>query len=522
MPYGFPFRGSTSTMFPPIFSTKINWPLFILTSGFIILFCGLALVDLGLLSFFIDAGFKYAHQFFGLFWQYELLINFLVSFVICCLPGSKALLGNLEEPEFSTFQWGSMIMCTLLAGGGVFWAACEPLAHFLSPPPLFDVSAGSQAAVPIALAQCYLHWGFLAWAIYGSTTTIVFMVYHYEKDLPLAPRLLLYPLLGDRAIYGIPGLLADAACIISAVAGTVGVIGFIGLQISYGLHHLWGIPDSFFTHVCIISSLVLLYTLSAVSGLRRGVKILSEINVLLVLALLVFMLCAGPTLFILKQFAAGQYTHVSAFFSMALFRDNTGLFGSQVWLSKWTVFFWAWCIGNGPIMAMFIAKISRGRSIRSIIIMLAFVSPLVTNFWFTILGGSGIDFALDQVGTVSQILENSGFPAVLFAITQQFPFGFILSNLFVVLTAIFVATTGDSMTYMISVSLSTNGSVSTIIRVFWGFAMGSMAVVLVAIGSGSIDKLQNFIVITAVPVSLILAPSIWDAIRITHLKAKTL
>ena len=511
---------SLKTVFLPT-SSKIDWALFAATSSFIIIFCGLAVIDLQLLSQAIDTGFQFANRFFGLFWQYELLANFLLSLFICCLPGSKALLGNTSKPEFSLFQWGSMIMCTLLAGGGVFWAACEPLAHFLSPPPLFTVAEGSQAAISAALAQSYLHWGFLAWAIFGSTSTVVFMYYHYEKGLPLAPRLLLYPLFGNQAIHGLPGLIADACCIISAVAGTVGVIGFISLQISFGLNILLGIPDQFYSHVGIIISLVILYTMSAVSGLRRGVKILSEINVVMVLLLLIFMLCAGPTIFILEQFIYAQYTHAQYFLSMALFRDDTGLFGQQPWLSSWTVFFWAWCIGNGPIMAMFIAKISRGRSIRSIIIMLAIISPLVTNFWFTILGGSGIAFALQQVGSVPETLSESGFPAVLFAITQQYPFSFVLSMLFVILTAIFVATTGDSLTYMISVSLSTNGKSSTPIRIFWGLAMGTMAIVLIAIGSGSIDKLQNFIVITAVPVSLILAPSIWDAVRITLHKGLT-
>ena len=151
-------------------------------------------------------------------------------------------MGGLDTPEFDVFKWGSMIMCTLLAGGGVFWAAGEPMAHFTSVPPLFaGVEANSSEAVPFALAQSYLHWGFLAWAILGSLTTVMLMHYHYEKGLPLAPRTLLYPVFKEKALNGPIGWIADAACIIAVVAGTVGPIGFLGLQVSYGLEALAGV-----------------------------------------------------------------------------------------------------------------------------------------------------------------------------------------------------------------------------------------------------------------------------------------
>lgn len=168
-------------------------------------------------------------------------------------------MGNLEKPEFTYFQWASMIMCTLLAGGGVFWASGEPLAHFMSPPPLFaGVAPGSAEAVAPALAQSFMHWGVLAWSILGSLTTIMLMYYHHEKGLPLAPRTLLYPVFGDRAIHGPIGTVADACSIIAVVAGTVGPIGFLGLEVSYGLHALFGTPDVFATRAVIIVGLVAL------------------------------------------------------------------------------------------------------------------------------------------------------------------------------------------------------------------------------------------------------------------------
>jgi glycine betaine transporter len=208
-------------------------------------------------------------------------------------------------------------------------------------------------------------------------------------------------------------------------------------------------------------------------------------------------------------------TYLSNFFGMAMFRGDAAVFGDPGWLGWWTVFFWGWFLGYGPLMAMFIAKVSRGRSIRSIIIMLAIVAPIVTNFWFTIIGGSGISLEQLTPGVISGPFEGFNLPAGLLAITQAMPMGFILSLLFLILTLIFVATTGDSMSFVIASTMSQDETPSAMLRVFWGVAMAVMAIILISTGSGSIGKLQSFIVITAVPVSLVLLPSLWDALRIT-------
>ena len=505
----------------PSSSSFINWPLFLLTAGFVLLFCVITATNMRLLSEIVESGFRFSTKYFGLFWQVELLINFLVSMMICCLPGSQFRMGKLQKPEFSFFQWGSMIICTCLASGVGFWAAGEPIAHFLSPPPLFDTAPGSEAAISAALAQSFFHWGFIGWAILGSTGAIVLMYYHYEQGLPLAPRTLLYPLFGQYAIKGPIGIFTDAASVIAVLACTVGPIGFLGLQVSYGLHELFGFADSFTIQAATIICLVSLYTLSSITGLQNGIQSLGRFNVILAGLLLTFMLLTGPTLFIFKSFFSGLYTYLTHFFSMALYRGNTGVMSNDNWLNWWTLFFWGWYIGCGPMRAMFIARISRGRSIRSIIIMLAIVAPLVTNFWFTILGGSGIALELHHPGSIATAFQDHSLPAALLATTSNFPFGFILSLLCIVLTSIFTATTGASMTYMISVSMSNNGKSTVLIRLFWGITMGVMAISLIYVGAGSIEKLQSFIVITAVPVSLILAPAIWDAVRITLNKANS-
>jgi choline-glycine betaine transporter len=506
----------------PLPTRRLDLPLFGLSGGVISLFCLWALIDLKSLSLAVDTGFAFSARYFGLYWQLLLLSTFLISLVILFMPGAKAKMGNVAKPEFSLFQWSSMIMCTLLAGGGVFWAAGEPMAHFMSSPPLFDDQSKSVTAAWPALAQSYLHWGFLAWAILGSLTTIMLMHYHYDKGLPLAPRTLLYPVFGDRAIKGPIGTITDAVCIIAVVAGTVGPIGFLGLQVAYGLHTLFGIPNGFATQAIVIGALVGIYTLSALSGINRGIQLTSAINIWLAFILIIFILVAGPTRFIFEGFFNSMGVYLTNFFPMALYRGEAGVFGAPGWLGWWTVFFWGWFLGYGPLMAVFVARVSRGRSIRAIVILLSIVAPLVTNFWFTIVGGTGISMELAQTGSISQAFEGLNLPAALLAITQNLPAGFLVSILFLVLTFTFVATTGDSMTYVISVAMSKTSEPSAAVRAFWGVAMGATAIILVSLGADGVGKLQSFIVITAVPVSLILLPSLWDALRITHLKGKTL
>jgi choline-glycine betaine transporter len=504
----------------PVRESRVNMPLFLISGGFIALFCVAALVNLDALSAAVDWGFNVSAIYFGLYWQVLLLATFLIGLVLCVLPGGRAIMGGLSAPEFTTFQWGSMIMCTLLAGGGVFWAAGEPIAHFLYSPPLYGAEGATEAAVNPAIAQSFMHWGFLAWAILGSLSTVMLMHYHFEKGLPLAPRTLLYPVFGDKAIHGPIGLIADASSIIAVVAGTVGPIGFLGLQVSYGLSDLFGLPDTLITQVLVIAGLAAIYTVSAMTGLSKGIQILSKVNVILAAALLIFVLFAGPTGFIFGSFFSGFGTYLANFFQMALYRGDAGIFGAPGWLGWWTVFFWGWFMGYGPLMAMFIARVSRGRSIRSIIIMLSVIAPIVTNFWFTIIGGTGISMELAEPGTISKAFEGFNLPAALLAITNNLPAGFLISILFLILTTIFVATTGDSMSYVISATMSREDNPPAALRVFWGIAMGIMAVILISVGSGGVSKLQSFIVVTAVPVSLILLPSLWDALRITLAKGK--
>lgn len=483
----------------------VDWKVFVLSGLPLVLFVVVSLIDENVMSGAVATAFSWSANIFGAYWQVLLLVTFFIGLGVAASPSSRARIGNTLETDMSTFRWVSVIMCTLLAGGGVFWSAAEPIAHFVNPPPLFSNLAGGNYNTAVhALAYSFMHWGFLAWAILASLTGIVLSHLHYDRGLPLLPRTLLYPLFGDRAMHGLLGALVDAVCVLAVAAGTIGPIGFLGLQVGYGLQSLFGIPNVFFTQVVVIAGLTAVYVCSAVLGISRGIENLSRFNVYLGLGLMAFIIVLGPTAFIFNGFVQGFGTYIEQFLPMATYRGNTG------WLNSWTVFFWGWFLGYGPLMAIFVAKISRGRTVRQMILVVSIWAPIITTFWFTVLGGTGLAYELADPGSISNAFKGFNLPAALLAITQHLPFGFWISILFLILTTVFVATTGDSMSYTISMVVTANDEPPTAVRIFWGITMGAAASILITLGSGGISALQSFIVVTAVPVSLILLPSLWN------------
>ncbi|WP_108446980.1 BCCT family transporter [Halomonas denitrificans] len=488
-----------------------------LSVGFILLFIALSLYDVDWVAEVIGAGFAWTAATLGSYFQLLLLLTFFIGIGVALTPAANARIGNLATPEISTFKWLSIIMCTLLAGGGVFFAAGEPVYHFVVTPPAFDSEAGTVDAVAGALAQSFMHWGFLAWAVLGSLTAVVLAHAHYDKGQPLQPRTLLTPILGERIIRGPVGGVIDALCVIAVVAGTVGPIGFLATQVSFGLHELFGISEGYGTQLAILVALAVVYVTSAVTGIHRGIQILSRFNVFLALVIAAVIFVFGPTLFLTNAFTQGFGTYLTSFFSMATMTAETA---PAWWMQWWTVFFFAWFIGYGPLMAIFVARISRGRSIRQMILAVAVLAPIATTVWFTLLGGSGIHYQLTGVIDLTEALNNFQFDVATLTVAQALPGGTLMAVAILVLTTIFVATTGDSMSYAIAVVGSGHDRPSSLIRAFWGIAMAIMAGILLYMGAGQISVLQQFIVITAIPVSLVLLPSLWTGPQAAYAMAR--
>ncbi len=489
---------------PAVRGGGVDWIVTVASAGALLVFVVGAIAAPDTVGDWVTTGFTKSADWFGLYWQVLMLVTFVVALVLAATPWARARFGDVA-PEFGRFKWIAMIMCTLLAGGGVFWAAAEPMYHFLNAPPYFgDVDPGSDGAAHVALAQSFVHWGFLAWAILGSLAAIV-MMYAAERGMPLRPRTLLYPVLGSRVVTSPIGTVADVVCIIAVVAGTVGPIGFLGLQVSYGLSSLFGIPDVYGVQLSVIAVLTAVAAVSVVSGVNRGIQFLSRVNVWLALALMAAVLVLGSAWYVLKAFVGGFGVYVTDFVGTSLYR------GDQVWLSGWTVFFFGWFLGYAPLMAIFIARISRGRTVRDLIVSTAVLPPVATCLWFSVLGGTGIMLEQRNPGEVSGPLNDAGLPAAVMAIADGLPLSMLVSVGFLLLTIMFVATTTDSMSYAVAQSCTTKDHAGSRLRAVWAVLMGAAAAVLISVGDGGISALQSFIVVTAVPVGLILLPSVFAA-----------
>lgn len=493
---------------------RINWPVFLGSGGILLAFVLFSLIKIDQVSRFVDKGFDLSIRYFGAYWQFLMLATFIVGAVLAVSKFGKVRLGDTNKPEMSYFKWVAVILTTGLGAGGVFWAAAEPMYYFLDVPPMqTGIEAGTNEAIGPALAQSYMSWGFTAWSVYGAVSAIILIYAHKHKGMPLKPRTLLYPILKEKILTSKWGAAADIVCIIGAAAGTIGPIGFLGLQVSYGVSAIFGIPDTFITQLTVIVVLLAVVLVSALTGIEKGIQFLSKLNVNVVAVIAIFLVVFGPGKFIISKFISSYGTYITDFVSISTFR------GDDVWLGSWMLFFFGWFIGFGPLVSLFVARISSGRKVREIFLVVAVIAPIVTNFWFTVLGGTGIFYELNNPGSVSEPLDVGGLPSAIIAIAEQMPLGVIMPSIFLILTTLFVVTTVDSMSYSISIAVTGEGNPPKIVRLFWAVIMATIATILIKIGGGGIGALQSFVVIAAVPVSILLLLVLWYAPKVARVLA---
>ncbi|PID25197.1 BCCT family transporter [Sporosarcina sp. P7] len=490
---------------------KVDWPVFLFSGGVLVVFVLFSLFKVDMVSSFVNKGFDLSIRYFGAYWQFLMMATFVVGAVLAVSKYGRVRLGDAKKPEMTYFKWVAVILTTGLGAGGVFWAAAEPMYYFLDVPPMHKgIAASTEDAIGPALAQSYMSWGFTAWSVYGAISAIILIYAHKHKGMPLKPRTLLYPILKERVLTSKWGTAADVFCIIGAAAGTIGPIGFLGLQVSYGVSAIFGIPDTFLTQLSIIVLLTGVVLVSTLTGIEKGIQFLSKLNVNLVVVIAAFLLLLGPGLFIINSFMSSYGTYISEFINISTFRSD------EAWLGGWLLFFFGWFIGFGPLVALFVARISNGRKIREIFVVVAVIAPITTNFWFTVLGGTGIFYELKNVGSVSGPLTEGGLPSAIIAIAGQMPLGSIMPSVFLILTTLFVVTTVDSMSYSISMAVTGDGNPPKVVRVFWAVIMSTIATILIKIGGGGIGALQSFVVIAAVPVSILLLPVVWYAPKVAR------
>ncbi len=488
----------------------------------LIIFLIICSINLNIAEKITNYGRDFALSNFGSIWILMVVGICIISFFIGFSPlGSLRIGGPDAKSSLSFFDWCAVLICTLLAGGGVFWSAAEPLIHFLSPASYFsDISGGTEKAVDTSLAVSYLHWGFLAWGLVATSITITFSLLS-QSGYPLRPRSLLIPILPKKMVEGLVGDITDGLSVVAAIAGTVGPLGFLSLQLSNAAGNLSFLSNNSFLQTFIVLFLTLIFTISTLSGIQKGIKFLSEINIWLTITLGVILLLSGPTFWLVKHFISSNFLYLSELKKLALPNPN------DAWVKGWTIFYWGWFLGYAPLMGLFAAGVSKGRTIRELVIVVSIICPFVTNLWFTILGGNGIFLELNNPNLLSKELIEGGEAGVLFSILSQLPLSFLMIPISILLIILFMCTSADSISYAAAIVVSGEENPPKKIRLFWALMIGFLTIALLRIGSEvgdktSIDALQAFIVITAVPVTPLVISTIWTAPKLALKEYKRL
>ena len=434
-------------------------------------------------------------------WYYTVLVVALVVFclIIAFGPSGRILLGrDGEKPEFSLGAWFSMIFACGMGIGLVFWGPAEPLSHLVSPRP--DVTGTEPELAEAAMVQTFLHWGPQAWAIYAAVGLALAYSMHRRRR-PLSVRWTLQPLLGDR-VKGRWGDVIDVVTVLGTVFGVATTLGFGALQITAGLDHTGVVSASAIVQVVVVVVVTTLATISVVTGLDRGIKMLSNLNMVLAAVLLVAVVALGPTLFLLRgtieSVGAFLQSYVGLSFEMLAYDGDAG----ADWKQSWTVFYWGWWLSWAPFVGIFIARISRGRTIRQFVLGVLLAPTLVTFIWFGVFGGSAIHRQLfgsaDLAGADGQTVDPN---YVMFDLLDGLAGARVWIALVLVLIAVFFVTSADSGALVVGMLSSGTTEPPTWLRIFWTAAIGGVGIVLLL--RGGLATMQTATIIIALPFSLV-------------------
>ncbi|GHG77352.1 BCCT family transporter [Alishewanella longhuensis] len=435
-------------------------------------------------------------------------------FVLLCLvlivsPLGKVRLGGTEAtPDFSYLGWFSMLFAAGMGIGLMFYGVSEPLTHFSTAfagleyeegarvdwAPLAGAAGNNAAAAELAMAATIFHWALHPWAIY-AILALGLALFSFNKGLPLTIRSVFYPILGER-VWGWPGHIIDILAVFATLFGLATSLGIGASQASAGLNYLFGLPGGTATEVILVIAITALALISVVAGLEAGVKRLSEINMLLAALLLLFVIIVGPTLAIFTGFAnnlASYLQHLPAL-SNPIGREDTN------YSQGWTTFYWAWWISWSPFVGMFIARVSRGRSVREFLISVLLIPSLACIFWMTVFGSTAISQVVQEG---YQAAAEAALPLQLFAMLDGLPLAQLSSFIAIVLVIVFFITSSDSGSLVID-TIAAGGKVNapTVQRVFWCTFEGLVAIALLI--GGGLTALQAMAVSTGLPFTLVL------------------
>lgn len=479
----------------PVMGLDVNGPVFFTSSAFIIISVALTLIYREQAEGYFDSIQNFVANNVG--WFFVLCVNIFLIFVIYLAFskfGSLRIGGRDAKPEFKTLSWFAMLFSAGMGIGLLFWSIAEPVTHFLDPP---LTEGGTPAAAQEAMSFTFLHWGFHAWAIY-ALVGLSLAYFTYSHGLPLTIRSVFYPLWGDK-IYGIRGDIIDIFAVLATLFGLATSLGLGVQQIAAGLEHVFGISSGLTTQVSLIAGITLIATISVILGVDKGVKFLSEWNMRIAVLLLLLVVILGPIVFIFQSFIQNTGHYLYSFLEISTWTES---YTGNNWQNGWTVFYWGWWIAWSPFVGMFIARISKGRTIREFILGVLIVPSLITFFWISAFGSTSIQQALVGNESIVNAVDDNVATA-LFVFLEDYPFSVVLNVIGVILIAGFFVTSSDSGSLVVD-SLTSGGKIDAPVgqRVFWAVTEGAIAAVLLI--GGGLQALQTASIVTGLPFAFIL------------------
>lgn len=432
-------------------------------------------------------------------WFYLVSVAFFVAF---CLYLAFSKYGNIklgkedEKPEFSFFAWISMLFAAGFGAGIVFWGVAEPMTHFAAPP-VSNIEPQSAEAARVAMNYSFFNWGLHQWSVF-TLVGLALAYFQFRKK----SKLLVSETLDGVSKKKMSSKLKKSINILAVVATVTGVATSLGmgvLQINGGLNYVFSMPNNTGMQVGIVAVMFVLFTLSAITGVNKGIKILSNLNMVLVIGFMLFFLFNGPTVFILQSFVVGIGDYLTNFVGMSFHMTP---YTGDTWVQEWTVFYWAWVITWSPFVGSFVARISRGRTIRQFVSGVLIVPPVIAFMWMAIFGGTGIYMDLFKNTALSTAVSQDVATAI-FVFLEQFPFYGVLSVLMLVLIMIFLVTSADSTVYVLGIMTSDgNENPTNRVKSVWAVLIAVITGVLIV--SSGLAGLQSIALIAALPFTVIM------------------
>ena len=499
----------------------------LISAGVILLFVFLVLAFPTSSAEQIDFARTFVTFFFG--WWYVVLSGVFLVFLIAIAAskyGSIRLGEDDERPKYSYFTWFAMLYAAGQGIGIIFWSIAEPVFHYSGGTPFGDEKV-TEAAADMALQVTFFHWGLNAWAIYCIVALALCLV-SYRLKKPLGIRYTLYPLFGDR-VEGPLGVLIDVIAVFATIFGIATSLGLGVTQINAGLNHMWDVPISSAVQLVLIAVITAVALCSVLSGLDRGIKWLSQINMWLTIVLLVFFFAWGPTRYLLVSLGDATLSYVMKLFTFNVYVESIPAEASRwsdMWQGWWTTFYWGWWISWAPFVGVFVARVSRGRTVREFIIGVVGVSSLLSFVWIVAYGGTALWAELFGPGGVSEAVS-ANVSMALFATFEAMEvgaIGVVAGVIGTILVTTYFVTSSDSGTLVVATILS-EGNEHPMYRhrLIWGSFEGVVAaVLLVAGGSAALSTLQTAAIIAALPFSVIMVLmcySIFRCLALEHNKS---